>query len=168
MTRDSKRSAFYAAERMVYRLMERPGPSAHTVELAGARLTLPAEAKFASVDSVQRYVDRVLALSGVVEHFDRAQIPVTVRDRRSASAAHYNSAKAEIAVPATEENRWAMRELVVLHEVAHHLDPAVHADPPGAVHGPGFVHTLIELVGAVLGPETALVYRVILGEAGLT
>lgn len=168
MTRDSKRSAFYAAERMIFRMMDRPGGGAHTVELAGATLTVPAEARFASVDSVQRYVDRVLALEGVVERFGRATIALSVRSRRSESAAHYNSARAEIAIPATDENRWAMRELVVLHEVAHHLDVAIHAEPPGAVHGPGFVHTLIDLVGLVLGPEIALVYRVMLGDAGLT
>ncbi len=149
-------------------MMDRPGGRAHTVELAGATLTLPAEARFASVASVQQYVDRVLALPGVVEQFDRARLPLTVRDRRSAQAAHYHSARAEIAVPATADNRWAMRELVVLHEVAHHLDPTVAADTPGPVHGPDFVHTLIELVGQVLGPETALIYRVMLGDAGLT
>lgn len=168
MTRDSNRSAFYEAERMIFALTDRPGGRAHTVELAGTTLTLPAEAKFASVESVQRYVDRVLGLEGVAGRFERARMPLRVRDRRSAKAAHYSAERAEIALPATDENRWAMRELVVLHEVAHHLDTATRQQPPGAVHGPGFVHTLIDLIGEVVGPEAALVYRVMLGDAGLT
>ena len=44
---------------------------------------------------------------------------------------------------------WALRELVVLHEVAHHL---CDSDPP---HGPEFVATFCELAAAVMGPEVA-------------
>lgn len=163
MTRDSTRSKFYQTERLIFRLMERPGGGAHTVELAGTTITVPAEAKFGSVDSVQRYVDQVLGAESVARAFARAAVPISVRDRKSAQAAHYSAATAEIAVPASSENRWAMRELVILHEVAHHLDSS-----GGPSHGPAFAQTLITLVGLVLGPETALVYRVLLGEAGLT
>lgn len=163
MTRDGNRSKFYETERLIFRLMERPGGGAHTVELAGTTITVPAEVKFGSVESVQRYVDRVLGADSVAQAFDRAAVPVSVRDRKSSRAAHYTAATAEIAVPAASGNRWAMRELVILHEVAHHLAPS-----GGPAHGPQFVQTLITLVGLVLGPETALVYRVLLSEAGLT
>ncbi|MFZ2241198.1 MAG: TIGR04338 family metallohydrolase, partial [Gordonia amarae] len=57
---------------------------------------------------------------------------------------------------------WALRELVVLHELAHHLD-----DSGGPAHGPGFVHTLITLVGLVLGPEAEFVYRVVFTDSGV-
>lgn len=163
MTRDGNRSKFYETEQLIFRLMERPGGGAHTVELAGTTITVPAEAKFGSVESVQRYVDRVLGTDSVAQAFDRAAVPVSVRDRKSSRAAHYTAATAEIAVPAASGNRWAMRELVILHEVAHHLAPS-----GGPAHGPQFVQTLITLVGLVLGPETALVYRVLLSDAGLT
>ncbi|MFM9378373.1 TIGR04338 family metallohydrolase [Gordonia sp. VNK21] len=161
MTRDAARSRFYATERLVLDLVERAGP-AHTVQLAGTTLTLPVEARFGSVEDIQEYADRVLALPSVREHFPRAQIPITVRRRRSGAAAHYSPGSAEIAVPDDRDGRWALRELVVLHELAHHLD-----DGDGPAHGRAYANTLIDLVGLVLGPELALVYRVLLGDAGL-
>ncbi len=69
---------------------------------------------------------------------------------------------AEIAIPSAADGRWALRELVVLHELAHHLDGTT-----GPAHGRGFVLTLIELVGLVLGPEAAFVYRVVLSDSGV-
>lgn len=172
MTRDAQRSAFYDVERQIYALVDRPGGVAHTVQLAGATLTVPAEARFGSVKSVQEYVNRVLAMASVREAFgDMA--PVRVRRRKSGLAAHYRRATAEIAIPdglassgarlADANKTWALRELVVLHELAHHLDGS-----GGPAHGPDFRQVLITLVGLVLGPELALTYRVLLGDAGLT
>ncbi|MCK0438532.1 TIGR04338 family metallohydrolase [Gordonia alkaliphila] len=163
MTRDSRRARFYETERLIFALVDRPGGRAHTVQVAGATLTLRAEARFGSVAAVQRYVDDVLALPAVRERFAGARRPIRVRSRKGAGAAHYEFASAEIAIPEVPDGRWALRELVVLHECAHHL-----ADPWAAAHGPEFAHTLIDLVGLVLGPEFALVYRVLLGDAGLT
>ncbi|MFC0316244.1 TIGR04338 family metallohydrolase [Gordonia phosphorivorans] len=162
MTRDSTRARYYETEGLIFALVDRPGGRAHTVQVAGATLTLPAEARFGSVEAVQRYVDEVLALPSVRDRFDRARRPVRVRGRRSAGRAHYAPDTAEIAIPDGADGRWAMRELLVLHECAHHL-----TDPGAAAHGPEFTHTLIDLVGLVLGPEFALVYRVLLGDAEL-
>ncbi len=168
--RDTGRAAFYDAERLVHRLFDN-APSSRTVQLAGAEITLPAEARFASIDAVQDYVRRVLDLPGVRERFPRAAEPVSVRKRRGRRQAHYarrvpvsggGPVEAEIAIPSDSEGRWALRELVVLHEVAHHLD-----DTEGPSHGRGFVLTLIELVGLVLGPEAAFVYRVVLADSGI-
>ncbi|WOC11661.1 TIGR04338 family metallohydrolase [Gordonia sp. MP11Mi] len=161
MTRDSHRSSVYAAERLVRAILERTG-SSQTVQIAGAELTLPPEARFSSLDAVRRYVDDVLALPNVCESFPQARRPVTVRRRRGSAAAHYERDGAVIAVPDSVDGAWALRELVVLHEIAHHLDPI--GTP---AHGRGFVDTLIELVGLVLGPETAFVYRVVFGDSGL-
>lgn len=158
MSRDHARSRVYDAERLVHRMLDRAG-GAHTVQIAGAQLTVPAEARFGSADDVAAYVDRVLSLRPVRERFPRASRPVSVRVRRGQRAAHYERATATIAVPEDTEGRWALRELVVVHELAHHLDE--DGDPP---HGPSFVSTLIDLVEAVLGPEVALIYRVIFDE----
>lgn len=162
--RDVGRSKLYEAESLVHRMFDRAG-SAGTVQLAGTELTLPAEALFGSVDSVRDYLDRVLALPAVTERFGRAGEPVVVRPRRGYRSAEYHpgaDGPAEIAIPESAQGRWALRELVVLHELAHHLD-----DSDGPAHGRGFVLTLIELVGAVLGPEAAFVYRVILADSGV-
>jgi putative metallohydrolase (TIGR04338 family) len=160
--RDVGRARFYAAERLVLGMFDRAG-SNRTVQLAGTELTLPAEARFASVESVRDHVIRVLDLPGVRERFDRASQPVTVRERRGHRSAHYESMSGQvpqIAIPSATGGRWALRELVVLHEIAHHLD-----DPATPAHGRSFAITLTDLVGLVLGPEAGLVYRVVLSDS---
>ncbi|WLP92065.1 TIGR04338 family metallohydrolase [Gordonia sp. NB41Y] len=161
--RDVGRAQMYAAERLVFRMFERAG-SARTVQIAGTELTLPTEALFGSVDSVRDYVSRVVSMPAVLERFPRSGVPVAVRSRGGFRSAEYRrvGGHAEIAIPDTREGRWALRELVVLHELAHHLD-----DGDGPAHGRGFVLTLTELVGTVLGPEAGFVYRVILAESGV-
>lgn len=162
--RDVGRAAFYAAERLVHNLFDRAGV-AHTATLAGTTVTLPPEAKFASVDSVRNYVDDVLALPSVRERFVRAGVPVTVRARKGFRAAEYRRSTPvgpEIAIPYRGEGAWALRELVVLHEVAHHLDGS-----GGPAHGAEFAQTLIDVVGLVLGPEAAFAFRVIFADSGI-
>ncbi|MBY4570037.1 hypothetical protein ACN95_08390 [Gordonia sihwensis] len=162
VSRDQTRRRLYDAERLVLRMFERAGGT-HTVQLAGTELTLPAEARFGSVDDVSAYARRVLALPSVRAEFTRAIVPVRVRTRRGERAAHYERATATIAVPDSAGGRWALRELVVLHELAHHLD-----EVGAPAHGPAFVGALIGLVERVLGPEAALVYRVVFGDSGLS
>ena len=54
-----------------------------------------------------------------------------------------------------------LRELVVLHEMAHHLCDGA---PP---HGPEFVATFCELAEAVMGHEVAHVLRVVYAKEGV-
>jgi putative metallohydrolase (TIGR04338 family) len=127
----------------------------NVVEFFGTQLTLPPEGRFATVTTVQRYVDEVLAHVG-------ADRPLTVRARRGVTAAHYERSDdgATIAVP-DHRSTWALRELVVLHEIAHHLS---EAEPP---HGPEFVATFCELAETVMGPEVAHVLRVVYAKEGV-
>ena len=83
MSRDARRSEFYATERLIFAMLDRAGGGAHTVQIAGATLTVPAEARFGALTDVQRYVERVLALGAVRAEFPRAMVPVSVRRRRS-------------------------------------------------------------------------------------
>ncbi|WP_260765469.1 TIGR04338 family metallohydrolase [Mycobacterium sp. SMC-4] len=131
------------------------------VDFFGAALTLPPEARFASAQSVQTYVDDVLAHPAVQRRWPDA-LPLRVRPRRGVTAAHYEyrDGTAVVAVP-DERSGWALRELVILHEIAHHL---CDADPP---HGPQFVATLCELAGAVMGAEVAHVLRVVYAKEGV-
>ena len=71
---------------------------------------------------MQRYVDDVLALPTVRRQWPEVA-PLRVRARRAATAAHYENRDGAgvIAVPDVGTADWAMRELVVLHEIAHHL-----------------------------------------------
>ena len=170
--RDSQRAKVYAAEQSVRTLFDRAAErGSRAVEFFGAHLTLPPEGTFGSVDAVQRYVDDVLALPSVRDRW-RDVAPLRVRARRAATAAHYEIRSGEIrsgeirsgenrsgsgviAIPDHDTADWALRELVVLHEVAHHLCPA------GPAHGPDFVATMCELTGLVMGPEVGHVLRVV-------
>lgn len=159
--RDTQRSRVYAAEQFVRTLFDRAAQhNSRTIEFFGASITLPPEARFASVESIQRYVDEVLALPAVAEIGNPAGM-VTVRARRSATAAHYEQGGV-IAVPNRLTGDWAMRELVVLHELAHHF-----CDPDAPAHGPGFVATFCGLAAAVMGPEAGHVLRVVYTKEGV-
>jgi len=161
--RDSQRAKVYAAEEFVRTLFDRAAEhGSPTVEFFGAQLTLPPEGRFGSVASVQRYIDDVLALPAVRQHWPELP-PVRVRARRAATAAHYENrgGAGVIAVPDRDTADWAMRELVVLHEVAHHLCPAQPS------HGPEFVGTLCTLTELVMGPEVGHVLRVVYAKEGV-
>jgi putative metallohydrolase (TIGR04338 family) len=156
----------YAAESLVCRIFDTADRTdTRTVELHGSTFTLPVERRFASVDSVQRYVDQVLGLAWVRATWpQRSASPVTVRPRGGQSKAHYERLTATIAIPPHARNRaWALRELVVLHELAHHL--AADAEP--AAHGAEFVDRLLTLVGEIVGPEAAFVLRAALHDDGV-
>lgn len=151
--RDSHRAGVYAAEDQVSAALERGG----TVDFFGSTLTLPVERRFADLASVQRYVDAVLALPGVSERWPRA-LAVRVRERAGAAKATYQRTGQVIAIPlAGPPPRWAAREMVILHELAHHLTYSRGDDV--AAHGPEFVGDFETLVGIVIGPEVALLLR---------
>jgi putative metallohydrolase (TIGR04338 family) len=161
--RDWQRSKVYAAEEFVRTLFDRAAEhGSRSVEFFGAQLTLPPEARFGSVPAVQRYVNDVLALPSVRRQWPKVA-PLTVRSRRAATAAHYENryGTGVIAVPDLDTADWAMRELVVLHEIAHHL---CDAQPP---HGSQYVATLCTLAELVMGPELGHVLRVVYAKEGV-
>ncbi len=157
--RDSQRSHVYAAENLMCRLLDRAAKEhLSTLEIAGSTISVPIERKFGSIEAVQRYVDLVLDRVAADYH---ASAKVRVRTRRGDGSAHYRWN--EIAIPDHNSwNRsWAMRELVVLHEIAHHL--AI-----GKQHNPKFVSAFADLVERFMGPEAALMLRVLTHESGVS
>lgn len=163
--RDSQRSRVYAAEQFVRTLFDRAaGHGSRAIDFFGESITLPPEARFGSVASVQRYVDAVVALPVVADRWPGSG-RIAVRPRRASTAAHYEirDGTAVIAVPEAGAADWAMRELVVLHEVAHHLN----AGSGGGAHGPNFVATFCELAALVMGPECGHVLRVVYAKEGV-
>ncbi|MFR9750402.1 TIGR04338 family metallohydrolase [Nocardia sp. 004] len=156
--RDTQRAKVYDAEQLVRGVFDRADEH-HTraVELYGSQLTLPIERRFASVESVQSYADKVLSLVWIRARWSRAAVPVLVRARAGRTAAHYEPAEGVLAVPVhVGGTAWALRELVVLHELAHHLAPDAESVAP---HGPEFCSRYIDLVDGVIGPEAALLLR---------
>lgn len=163
-SRDTQRTRVYAAEQFVRTLFDRAAQhNSRAVEFFGESLTLPPEARFASVESMQRYVDGVLRMPAVAALRPGCG-PLTVRARRAATAAHYEKSgeTATIAVPDRVGAEWAMREWVVLHEIAHHL-----CDPNAPSHGTDFVGTFCQLAAAVMGPEAGHVLRVVFAKEGV-
>ncbi|BBZ46330.1 TIGR04338 family metallohydrolase [Mycobacterium parmense] len=161
--RDSQRARVYAAEEFVRTMFDRAAQhGSPVIDFFGTQLTLPPEGRFGSVASAQRYVDEVLALPAVRQRWPAAS-PLTVRARRAATAAHYEyrDGAGVIAVPDRDTADWALRELVVLHEVAHHLS---HTEP---AHGPQFVATICALTELVMGPELGHVLRVVYAKEGV-
>ncbi len=162
MPRDTQRSKVYAAEQFVRTLFDRADERGNrSVDFFGAQLTLPPEARFGSVDSVRRYVVDVMGLPSVQLRWPTAH-PLAVRARRGVTAAHYefDGTVATVAVP-DRHTTWALRELVVLHELAHHLS---RAEPP---HGPQFVVAFCELAEVVMGAEVGHVLRVVYAKEGV-
>lgn len=163
MPRDTHRSAVYSVEDALGRMLERGG----SVEFFGSTLTLPIERRFADVASMQRYVDVVLS------SIDDQLPAIRVRERASSHKAHYERAHGDrpavIAVPLAliDGRRWAARESVLLHEIAHHV---THHDVQAreeAAHGPSFCAHLIALHERVIGPESALLLRASCDAAGI-
>lgn len=161
--RDSQRAKVYAAEEFVRTLFDRAAErGSGSIEFLGTQLTLPPEARFASVADVQRYIDEVLALPAVRRDWPDIA-PLSVRTRRAATAAHYENhgGVGVVAVPDHRVGGWALRELVVLHEIAHHLG---NARPP---HGPQFVTTFCALAELVMGPELGYLLRAVYAAEGV-
>ncbi len=154
---DRQRQAVYRAEDAIAATLKQGG----TVEHQGSMLTLEAERQFGDLASIQTYVDRVLALR-TVAGLERASIPVTVRERRGSTKAHYERATATIAIPGHRHTGWAMRETIVLHELAHHLDPH-----PVPAHGPSYTATLVHLYEKAMSPEAAHLLRVQMWDGGV-
>ena len=168
--RDTQRTGVYESEALVRTMFDRADERGlRVVEVLGSQLTLPVERKFASIESVQDYVNRVLALNWVRSTWVRASTPVRVRARSGHTAAHYESDCATIAIPEHRAGAaWAFRELVVLHELAHHLDPSDPDVPAQAPHGPEFVDRYLTLVGEIIGPEAAFALRATMLAGGVT
>ena len=162
MVVDRQRSKVYEAEALVRRIFDRSADFP-VIDVAGSHLTLPPERKFASLASVQAYLEAVLDLQWVRARWPRAADPVFVRARAGQSRAHYERFPATIAVPLHEGGTaWALRELVVLHEMAHHLAPEADEVP----HGPEFTGRLVDLLSGIVGEEAAFLLRVTLLDLG--
>lgn len=153
--------AVYAAEWALRSMLDH-SHEAPTVQIHGSVLTLPIERKFADLNSIQAYVDAVLQLNWIKETYPRASLPVTVRERRGQELAHYERLTATVAIPPYERGQaWAMREIVVLHELAHHL-----ATESG--HGPNFTEVFVNLVKELMGAEVGFILHSLYMEEGVS
>lgn len=162
---DRERKKTYEAENVVRVMSERGG----AVELYGTTVQWPVEKRFGSLDHIQTYVDWVMRQPWFAGAYPRAsKTAVRVRRRKGERMAHYDPLGHEIAIHDPEFGKpgWAMREIVVLHELAHH----VHRLEDGFVgesHGPEYRAVFVHLVTEVIGPEAGWVLSTVYYDAGL-
>ena len=147
-------TAVYAAESQWSAVLDRGG----AVDFFGSLVDVPQQRRFADLDTIGRFVAAVLALPAVATAYPVAG-PVRVRDRAGRRRAHYEPATTTIAIPM--QSPWALRESVVLHEVAHHLDCTASAQQAErrSWHGPSYREAMGLLVEQVLGGAAALLLR---------
>ena len=162
--RDTQKQKVYNAEHQLAKMLDWANDSdGRVVEIEGSTLVLPVERRFGNPTDVQAYVDKVLALNWVRATWPNAA-PVKVRTRKGQAKAHYEPWSQTIALPPAKGVRgWALRETVVLHELAHHLTPWRTAP-----HGPEFVGTLVALLTEIIGPEVGFTMRLSAAQHGAT
>ncbi len=143
---DAQRAKVYAAEDQFSSLMNRGG----VVEFFGSKLDIPAQKRFASLESIRTYVQVLFT------QLNAGVLPPHVRERKGCAKAHYEPEKSVIAVPVSGPSaRWALREAVILHECAHHL--VAELAPAGTpAHGPIFTSCMLHLVQIALGDQARL------------
>lgn len=137
---DRYRQAVYRAEDQWSATIDRGG----SVDFFGSVVDVPVQLRFGSLPDVQAYV------SQICQHV--AVESPRVRHRKGGRRAHYRAG--EIAIPSDQP--WAMRESVVLHELAHHLAVLTADDH---THGTLFVTSMLSLVSTRLGDEAHLLLR---------
>ena len=161
--RDGQRSRVYRAEDAWAARLDAARQGAVLATVAGRPLVLPGERRLGSLAAAADYLARVLALPGVVAAAGTVEPPV-LRPRRGARAAHWEP-PGTIAVPVPAHGEpLALRESVLLHELAHHV--AVAGDLADRHEAP-FPAVVLLLVRAVLGEEAAFALRVDYGHEGV-
>lgn len=117
------------------------------VDFHGSTFDLPRQRKFGDVAAAQRYL---AALRQCSWGFGDTPAP-RVRHRRGPGRAHWE-APDTIALP--QDAGWALTEMVLLHEYAHHVN--WHRNR-GTAHDQYFRETMISLVsGAIAAPAGTL------------
>ena len=159
-SRDAQRARVYRAEDAWAARLDAARLGAPLATVGGSSLLLPAERRLGSLAAAEDYCARVVRLPEVVAAFGEVA-PPQLRPRRGVRSAHWEP-PGTIALPVPEHGEpWALRETVLLHELAHH---AAETTGRARGHRAPFPAALLLLVAAVLGAEAALALRVEYGE----
>lgn len=159
-TRDGQRARVYRAEDSWAARLDAARQGAAMATVGGSSLVLPAERRMGSLEAAAAYARQVLALPGVRTTFGGLAAPA-LRVRRGAARAHWEP-PGTIALPVPRHGEpWALRETVLLHELAHHVGEMTGRSRG---HRPPFPAVLLVLVEQALGAEAAFALRVAYGE----
>lgn len=153
MSKDKVSQTLYKAEFAVREVLDQVAASEDpfTITVAGSSLVIPLERKFGRVEDVQTYVDLCCHVLG------HRAVPRVRKSHGNSKHAHGGGWLNEIDLPTAETHaagkgkhtNWALREIVVLHELAHCITRA-------GGHGPEFAGTFLKLIKEFMGTETWL------------
>lgn len=149
-TRDNQQSKVYAAEHQLQRMIDSIAKFP-TLEIAGSTVTLHPPLRFGALEQVQHYVRTVCDNEGASR--------LDVRLSRAQRWARYHGSYISLPTGGKDGGRWAWREEVVLHEIAHHLTP-------GHEHDGVFCARLISLFTDYISPEIGFLIRLLLLDNG--
>ncbi|MBW3646349.1 MAG: TIGR04338 family metallohydrolase [Actinobacteria bacterium] len=155
-TRDAQRARVYRAEDAWGDRLDAARRGAPMATVGGSQVLLPAERRLGSLEAAAAYVSRLLTLPAVVEAVGSV-VPPSLRQRRGATRAHWEP-PGVIALPVPEHGEpWALRETVLLHELAHHV-----GETTGRCRGhrAPFPAVVLLLAEAALGAEAGFALRV--------
>jgi putative metallohydrolase (TIGR04338 family) len=159
-SRDAQRSRVYRAEDAWAARLDAARRGAARATVARSSVLLPAERRLGSLEAAASYAVRVLALPDVVSAVGQVPPPV-LRARRGVRAAHWEP-PGTIALPVPVHGEpWALRESVLLHELAHHVGETTGLSRGHRAPFPALVLLLVE---AALGAEAVFALRVDYGE----
>jgi putative metallohydrolase (TIGR04338 family) len=158
--RDAQRARVYRAEDGWAARLDASRRGAALATVAGSALVLPSELRFGALAAAASYADHVLARPPILALAGRLP-PPELRPRRGQRAAHWES-PGVIALPVPRHGEpWALRETVLLHELAHHVGETTGLT---VGHGAPFPALMLLLVRAALGEEAAFALQVAYGE----
>ncbi|WP_146825060.1 DUF7168 domain-containing protein [Aeromicrobium flavum] len=168
---DADQKSTYAAEDMVTTWLDAVSSDTGVVQVAVSRggrrrsvdFTPETEPRFSNPPDVTQFVDQVLerlrqqARTYGSNYRGREKKPVEVQAFRGWKKATYRDGM--ILLPERERGgAWALRGLVVVHELAHHLNTGLD----GAIidaHGAGFRATMLQLLEDIGWTEIAAMLR---------
>jgi putative metallohydrolase (TIGR04338 family) len=158
--RDVQRARVYRAEDAWAARLDAARRGASLATVGGSAVLLPGERRFGTLEAASSYAGGLLDHPAVVARAGRLPAP-DFRLRRGHRSAHWES-PGVIALPVPEHGEpWALRETVLLHELAHHVG---ETSGRTSGHGAPFPAAVLLLVQAALGEEAAFALRVSYGE----
>lgn len=147
---DPQKARVYGSEQQVRRVFDLARTTGSPlINLCNSQMVLPDEVLFGSLAGAEKYLHRVQSTDWYTERWPDSR-PVSVRQRKGNQKAHYQH-DGVIALHDTQQRgqAWAMRELVVLHELAHHVTRPYEAH--GAEFCGAFIHLVSNAMGGVAG-----------------
>lgn len=161
--RDGQRARVYRAEDGWASRLDAARRGAPLATVAGSAVLLPAELRFGSLAAASSYAQALLTLPALTAVTGPVAAP-ELRLRRGQRAAHWEP-PGVIALPVPVRGEpWALRQSVLLHELAHHVGESTGRT---AGHRAPFPALVLLLVQVALGEQAAFALRVAYGQEGV-